>query len=247
MLIYFSVTNYKSFRDKAEFNMIAAPAHDEGYQDHVYRGYTPNLLRLSAIYGNNGAGKSNLLEALGTLKRIICGKFYKRVSEEILYYKFDSAAINKPTEFEAEFISNNQRYVYHLSVVLGKITEEWLTTVNNDGYQTEVFNRKQKDNKDLINMPSFDDNEKEKIRLEIYSEEISKRKFRTFLEYGATHDVALLQDAYKWFERQLEVVKPNAHLADKLSFFSDDNMRSLAIDMLHTLDFPANVNFRITA
>lgn len=237
MLIYFSVTNYKSFRDKAEFNMIAAPEHDDSKnQDHVYRGYSPHLLRLSAIYGNNGAGKSNLLDALATLKSIICGKYYKRANESNLYFKLDVECSNKPTVFETEFISNSKRYVYHLEVLKEKIVTEWLTNVDKDGYQTEIFKRLTVEAKESVIMPIFEDDEKEKIRLEIYAEEIGKRRFRTFLEYGASHGLSQLDDAYSWFDANLEVVKAGAHLVDKLSFFSNPDMRSLAVDMIHTLD-----------
>lgn len=237
MLIYFSVTNYKSFKDKAEFNMIAAPEHDsKETQDHVFRGYTPNLLRTSAIYGSNGAGKSNLLEALGTLKKIICGRYNKLVSYATLYYKLDESCKTKPTEFECEFISEGKRYVYYLSIIVENISQECLTCVDNDGNQSVIFNRLYNDGKDSIIMPSVEHNEKEKIRLEVYTEELRKRKLRTFLEYGSKHDVSELISAYRWFERQLEFVKPGAHLVDRLTFFSNPQMRSLAIDMIHTLD-----------
>lgn len=237
MLIFFSVTNYKSFRDKAEFNMIAASEHDsKETQDHVFKGYIPHLLRTSAIYGSNGAGKSNLLEAIDTLRRIICGKNYKLMSKETLYYKLDEKYKDRPTEFEVEFISEGKRYVYHLSILAEKITSEWLTSVNINGFQTVVFNRINNEGKDNITMPSFEKNEKEKIRLEVYAEEVGKRKFRTFLEYGSKHGVNELNDAFKWFDRQLEVVRAGAHLVDRLSFFSNPKMRSLAIDMIRTLD-----------
>ena len=217
--------------------MIAASQHDtKETQDHVFRGYIPSLLRTSAIYGSNGAGKSNLLEALGTLKKIICGKYYKSASTETLFYKLDSSYENKPTEFETEFIAEGNRFVYHLATTSGKINNEWLTLVDADGNQSVIFERKTEGGKERITMPSYERSEKEKIRLEVYAEELGKRKFRTFLEYGAKHGLSTLFSAYNWFDNQLEVVRAGAHLVDRLTFFSNPQMRSLAVDMIRTLD-----------
>lgn len=237
MLIYFSVSNYKSFREKAEFNMIAAQRYDSNnMQDHVFRGYTPPLLRTSAIYGSNGAGKSNFLEAIGALKRIVCGRYYRTAPYETLYYKLDNACKDKPTEFEAEYISNGKRYVYHLSIVLGKIIDEWLTNVDISGNQTPIFNREIREGRVFVKMPSTEGDEKEKIRLEVYAEELEKRRFKTFLEYGANRDIEELMDAFNWFDKQLEVIKSGVHMVDRLTFFSDSQMRKLAIDMIQALD-----------
>lgn len=237
MLIYFSVSNYKSFREKADFNMIAAPRYDNNMtQDHVFRGYTPPLLRTSAIYGSNGAGKSNFLEALGTLKRIVCGRYYRTATYETMYHKLDIAYKDKPTEFEAEYMSNGKRYVYHLSTISGRIIEEWLTIVDINGNQTPIFSRETIGGRVIISMPSTEGDEKEKIRLEVYAEELGKRRFKTFLEYGANRDIEELIDAFNWFDKQLDVIKAGAHLIDRLTFFSDPQMRKLAIDMIHALD-----------
>ena len=237
MLIYFSVSNYKSFRDKAEFNMIAANSHDSKMtQDHVFRGYTPPLLRTSAIYGSNGAGKSNFLDALKTIKRIVCGNYHRSASYETIYYKLDPTYKEKPTEFETEFMSNGNRYVYHLAMIMDRICFEWLTNVDNNGIQTQIFSRELIDGKDKVTMPSIEGDEKEKIRLEVYSEELGKRRFKTFLEYGADRGIEELEDAYAWFDKQLEVVKAGTKLVDRLSFFSNPQMRKMATDMIHALD-----------
>ena len=241
MLIYFSVANYKSFRDKADFNMIASPLYDsKETEDHVFRGYIPHLLRTSAIYGSNGAGKSNLLEALGTLKRIICGNYYKNAASETLYYKLEDSYKDKPTEFEAEYIAEGKRFVYHLAILSDKIIQEWLSEVDENGNPSIIFNREFKENGEVIKMPVYEQNEKETLRLEIYAEELAKKKLRTYLEYGATHGVKELSTAYEWFLKQLEVVSPGAQLVDRLSFFSNPQMLSLAVEMIRALDLSIN-------
>lgn len=137
-------------------------------------------------------------------------------------------------------MSNGKRYVYHLSTLSGRISNEWLTNVDVNGYQTPIFSREMNNGSVVVTMPSIEGDEKEKIRLEVYAEELGKRSFKTFLEYGANRNIEELIDPFNWFEKQLEVVKAGAHLVDRLTFFSDPKMRDLAVEMIHALDLRIN-------
>ncbi|MDQ2798343.1 MAG: ATP-binding protein, partial [Armatimonadota bacterium] len=68
MLIEFTIGNFKSFRDKTTFSMIAAnltsedPALDQNNVISVAKDL--RLLKTAALYGANASGKSNLGVAL---------------------------------------------------------------------------------------------------------------------------------------------------------------------------------------
>lgn len=63
MLCQFTVKNYKSIRDEMTFDMQAAAISE--HEDRVIKDKDGELyLPVSAIYGPNGGGKSNVLEAL---------------------------------------------------------------------------------------------------------------------------------------------------------------------------------------
>lgn len=65
MLINFKFSNYKSFKDKAEFSM--EPLTNNGSVNNaIETGYkkAPCVYRTSAIFGANASGKSNFIEAM---------------------------------------------------------------------------------------------------------------------------------------------------------------------------------------
>ena len=69
MLCQFTVKNYKSIRDEITFDMQAAAISEN--EDRIIEDKDGELfLPVSVIYGPNGGGKSNVLEALQTLSLI---------------------------------------------------------------------------------------------------------------------------------------------------------------------------------
>ena len=71
MLIRIVITNFRSYRQETEFNML--PSSNVRRKDwHVHsqdRG--ANVLRTAVVYGANGAGKSCLIKALGRLQAMV--------------------------------------------------------------------------------------------------------------------------------------------------------------------------------
>ena len=111
MLISFVISNFLSFNDKQTFSMQAGKA-----RKHNKRIYTKSKLKITkcnAIYGANGTGKSNLIQAFQFVQNIITDEFPLGFSQK--YFRQDKAAIDKPSEFEIEFLYNNQIYKYSFS------------------------------------------------------------------------------------------------------------------------------------
>ena len=66
MLCQFTVKNFKSIRDEMTFDMQATAISE--HEDRVIKDRDGELfLPVSAVYGPNGGGKSNVLEALHSL------------------------------------------------------------------------------------------------------------------------------------------------------------------------------------
>ena len=63
MLCQFTVKNFKSIRDEMTFDMQAAAISE--HEDRIIKDRDGEVfLPVSAVYGPNGGGKSNVLEAL---------------------------------------------------------------------------------------------------------------------------------------------------------------------------------------
>ena len=50
---------------------MLASADQKHHKDHIYQKKSLDLLKTAALYGANGAGKSNLIKAIDLLKRIV--------------------------------------------------------------------------------------------------------------------------------------------------------------------------------
>ena len=87
------------------------------------------LLKSAAIFGANGAGKSNFVKGLQILKSIVTSSI-QTSDENILDYAtpffLKEEHYNLPTEFEISFLAEGNLYRYGLSLEQGVIEEEWL-------------------------------------------------------------------------------------------------------------------------
>ena len=123
MLIRFLVKNLLSFKELTEFNMLPGRFNRMPY--HVYEADSISLLKLNAMYGANGAGKSNLIKALALL-----GQFVEtgNLPIELLVetFKFDKESRKKDVYLGVEFIKDEVPFYYGITVNQGIIVEEEL-------------------------------------------------------------------------------------------------------------------------
>ena len=130
MLCQFTVKNYKSIQDEVTFDMQSAAISE--HEDKVIKDKDgERFLPVSAIYGPNGGGKSNVLEALHTLAAKVLRPLYATGdNEQRIFFKkkliiepfaFAEETKNQPTEFEVFFRTEMAEYRYILHVKREKI------------------------------------------------------------------------------------------------------------------------------
>lgn len=103
MLIRFQLENFLSINNMQNFSMIAGNLRNK--EEHVFKKNNVRLLNLSAIYGANASGKTNIIKGMDLFKFIVT----KRVPANInnMYFRENRENKNKPTTFEVEFIKND--------------------------------------------------------------------------------------------------------------------------------------------
>ena len=132
MLIEFSVGNYRSFKDLTTFSMVAASFKEYEESHVINKGGKNRILKSGVIYGGNGSGKSNFLNAMGFLKRMIINSFRDALTEEnstgfnLDKFSLSTVSANEPAIFEIVFISNEIRYRYGFEIMENFISAEWL-------------------------------------------------------------------------------------------------------------------------
>ena len=126
MLIRFSFKNFKSFKNENCLDMEATSLKEHEY--NVAKINNGEYLKVSAIYGANASGKTNVLQAFDYMKkRILVSDDSKKnspIDEENVY----SFMINNdPIALEVEILAkNNKIYKYGFEVLKDKIISEWL-------------------------------------------------------------------------------------------------------------------------
>lgn len=126
MLIRFSFKNFKSFKNENCLDMEATSLKEHEY--NVAKIDNGEYLKVSAIYGANASGKTNVLQAFDYMKKRILvsddSKMNSPIDEENIY----SFMINNaPIALEVEILAkNNKIYKYGFEVLKDKIISEWL-------------------------------------------------------------------------------------------------------------------------
>ncbi|MDM1532384.1 AAA family ATPase [Myroides marinus] len=137
MLARVVVENFLSFREETEFNMIAGNLRT--HTNHVYD-YPVKLLRAGAIYGANGAGKSNLIKAISYLKDLVEeGEVNQSINSK--KFKLDQSYLSKPVFFEIEIVIDSKFYSYGVRIDGITILEEYLYETGNIKEDKLVFHR----------------------------------------------------------------------------------------------------------
>jgi AAA15 family ATPase/GTPase len=141
MLLSFSVTNFRSFREEQTFSLIASNRQAD-HADHLIA--IPEdeneALPVAAIYGANGAGKSNLIRAMGFLIELVTiGTSPKQPTGRVPFL-FKKGTAATPTRFSIQFVEKG--FVFAFGVALDDMTirEEWLSIVRN-GKEIPVYER----------------------------------------------------------------------------------------------------------
>jgi hypothetical protein len=120
MLTQFSFCNFKSYRNKATLEMQAEKDND--FKDSLLDidNYKEKFLPVSVIYGPNGGGKTNVLEALISLITHIIAPIRVLRNNKNDTYKIDAIPFefcnhtNNIVEFEIFYIVSDYEYKYTL-------------------------------------------------------------------------------------------------------------------------------------
>jgi len=244
MLCQFTVKNFKSIRDEMTFDMQATAISE--HEDRVIKDKDGELyLLVSAIYGPNGGGKSNVLEALHILAAKVLRPLY--ATDDNSYHPFQMKKIliepfafgaeekEAPTEFELFFRTKTAEYRYVLTVKKDIVLYERMDRVKLDtGRQSALFERSDEG----IELKGVF------AKLKI-SDELSETL--TLLSYlGITYRKnEVIKDILNWFEYGIDFLNYGNSIQElRMAIANSDDVKSLVLDMIQEMDLDI-VNFRV--
>ena len=234
MLIRVVATNFKSYGEETEFNMLPS-SNVRRYDWHVHDvAKGTNVLRTAVIYGANGAGKSCLVKALGRIQEMVVNgsvppAFFRDAN------KFNDA--DTPVTLEVEFGTGINQYSYGVSYRGNLCIEEWLySTLKKPEC---VFERKHDTNtgKTSIKLEAVKkDDAKNRLLVSLLEDNLLKSNELML----SKHDVVKnehITDAYKWLTTKLQILYPETHSTSIFDErYSDDSFRMQSEKLIAALD-----------
>ena len=244
MLCQFTVKNFKSIRDEVTFDMQATAISE--HEDRIIKDKDGELyLPVSAIYGPNGGGKSNVLEVLHSLVMKVLRPLYATSNNQdaaitmkklvIEPFAFDERMINEPTEFELFFRTELAEYRYEMIVKKEIIEYERLDRIKLEtGRKSALFER----NNGEINLKGAF----AKLKT---SDELSETL--PLLSYlGITYSKnEVVRDVMDWFARKIDFLNYGNPIQElQMAISNSEDVKKLMLQMIQEMDLDI-LDFRV--
>lgn len=138
MILEFSCSNHKSIKNEIIFSTIAGS--DDTMAESLKEFSNYRVLPVAVIYGANGSGKSNFINALAFLKTLVCKSINNQPGQGIMQVPHKLNTENIPSEYKIQFVKNDIRYVYSVSILNNSVNKEYLYYFPK-GRQVKIFER----------------------------------------------------------------------------------------------------------
>ncbi|WP_071891361.1 AAA family ATPase [Hymenobacter sp. PAMC 26628] len=141
MLISFSVRNFRTFRERVEWSLVASPDKTRE-EDNVVDlpAFGLRLLKSAVVYGANASGKSKLVDVLEYMRWFVRSSSKNGQageSTQVEPFKLNPDSVQDTSEFEIQFVHQNALYRYGFEVTSAKVRAEWLFTRTEKGIRNK--------------------------------------------------------------------------------------------------------------
>ena len=228
MLIDFTFSNVRSFKDKVTFSMETGEGITAYSKENTIQYDTVDAVKSAFIFGGNASGKTNLLRALMLLRIVVL----HGTLSEIESLPIDTYAHgNDNTYFNIRFIKNNKQFTYTIEYNEDFVVEESLVVDGNILFSRDT---------EHVHMPES-----------IVSLESSLRRNQPLLYFAQSNNVSLAKEAYEWFaldilspslptssmdrRKALRALHDNPQLKDDVLYFlraADFNIRDIKTELI---------------
>ncbi|MCT4398053.1 ATP-binding protein [Pediococcus ethanolidurans] len=215
MLVDFNVKNFRSFKNEQEFSMQPGKRLRKYQKSNTISAKNERLLKSVLLFGANANGKTNLINALLMLKRLVLSP----TSNELQSLATDTFGYNKEkTCFDITFIKRSNKYKYFLKYDKERVFQEVLS-VNN----VEIFKRNEQ-NFDLI--PS-----------QLIPLKDNIRKNQLLLYFAQQNNEKNSKEAFEWFAEDLMLVNTERIMNDRFKLLENEDFKKKFLHFLKAADF----------
>lgn len=209
MLINYAVTNWRTFKETAEFSMIATREKQHHERLSLVKKFNLKLLPIAALFGANASGKSNFVESISFAQNFIALMNAPGADIATRPYRLDRESESLPTQFAFTILIDELIYDYSFSVTQSAVISEKLS-VRNSSSSKILFSR-----------------QKDKFTLSPELTTVDQdAQFISYLSKGTQNNVLFLTQAsyqgakklkpiWSWFRDCLHVLTPESHFVSQ--------------------------------
>jgi hypothetical protein len=219
MLISFSISNWKCFRDKVTFSLVAG--REKHFTERLPRvsKYKLKTLPISAIYGANASGKSALVSALAFAQYFIIKGTEPEQKIPLKPFLLDKKHRNRNSSFSFTILVDELIYEYSFTLSREKVIYEKLDLILKKSVKN-IFER-------------LDNGEKPKVQINSVPKEYlsilnlignnTTRNNQLFLTGTIYQNSDCFRPLYNWFKNTIVIIGPESKFVPILSLASKKN------------------------
>lgn len=222
MILEFTCENYKSIKHESKLSMIATK--DKEHKESLLYYKNKPVLPIISIYGANGAGKTNILQAIGFLNFMVSNSNRFEPGDNLPFLPHKLSDKNEST-FSIQISIDEIRYAYGFSNNESEILTEYLYHFKSNK-QAKIFEREKenysfgkeyiKDLKDLKEKMS----KKNKLFLSLAASWINNPDIINVFEY-LKNDIIIntVHSNEEWKKQSLMIMRNNPEYKDAFITF----------------------------
>lgn len=226
MLLEFRCKNHKSIKDEVLFSLLASK--DTFNSEYLYGYKDLKILKSSVVYGANGSGKSNFIDAIFFMKSLVTNSINLQPGMGIPYTPHKLNGVGSESFYSVQFIKNGVRFAYGFSIEQMLVKEEYLYYFPN-GRQAKIFDR-----------TGMTYEEGSKFKGRFYSCKDVLKPNRLMISCAANFtNITEIEDAFRFFSEDL-VIYTNANQENWMQyslyqFNSNPEIKNLALSFMRDI------------
>ena len=235
MLCQFSFQNFKSYKGETTLDFQAATL-PEFSDTLITQNKAADLLPVAVVYGPNGGGKSNLLEALSCLIATVAKPVYDLGKNRQRYvflqktdaipFLFNETSAADPTEFRIYFRVGENEYCYYIALKEGEVISESLYRKAIQGKKSATIFEREKNDIEL----GYSLARKKGINTSVNP----KMPYVSFL--AINYDIPEINEVLGWFEGCIVRNYANPIVESKIFLSDDDDFKQIFLRALNDMD-----------
>ena len=238
MLLRLIIKNFLSFDDEVQFDMFPNMKRTQ-MADHIYTDLCDvPVLKQTAIYGQNGAGKSNLVKALEFMRAFALDKdFIKSIEIDKFFYLLKDNASNDPISLSLEFEQNKRFFFYEIEIGPKQVVKEGLyESFPKESRLDLVYERKERE---VTFAKTVDSTIMDAIK-----KLLGKNPMSSLMALNSEFPIVADERcarAAKWFKAKLEIIGVHSFLPTLIDMLRDNKpMMEFVKGLVHCLGVGVN-------